>query len=74
MAVSQRRMRRTSPLGWLVIALGVMVVPVVTIFLINVMFGTSIPITVDTYLLTFAVYIVVFFVVGLFLMAAGRMR
>ncbi len=74
MASSVRRARRMNPMGWLVIAVGVLIVPVVTIFLINVMFGTSIPITLDTYLLTFAVYIVVFFVVGLFLMAAGRMR
>lgn len=74
MAMAARRRAHMSPLGWIVIALGVLVVPVVTIFLVNVMFGTSIPFTLDTYLLTFAVYIVVFFVVGLFLIAAGRMR
>lgn len=74
MAAPLRRAKHMNPMGWLVIALGVLIVPVVTIFLINVMFGTSIPFTLDTYLLTFAVYIVVFFVVGLFLMAAGRFR
>lgn len=74
MAMAARRGKHKSPMAWLLIAIGVMIVPVVTILLINVMFATSIPITVNTYLLTFAVYIVVFFVVGLFLIAAGRVR
>lgn len=72
MAAPYRRKRRMGPVGWLVTALGVLVAPLVTIFLVNTMFGTSIPFTTTTYLLTFAMYVVVLFVVGVFGMAGKR--
>lgn len=58
-------------LGWAVTALGVLAAPLITIFLVNVMFGVAIPLTLTNYLLMFAVYVVVLFVVGVFI-TAGR--
>lgn len=67
------RRRKMGPVGWLVTAAGVLVMPLVTIFLINTMFGTAIQLTEANYLLIFAVYIVVFFVMGAFLMAGRKL-
>ena len=72
MAQYAPRKRKMGIVGWLVTAVGVLVAPLVTIFLINTMFGTSIAYTTTNYLLTFAVYIVVLFVVGMFGIAGKR--
>ncbi len=66
------RRRGMSFIGWLVAALGVLVAPIVTIFLVNVMFGVTIPFTVTNYVLMFAVYVVVLFVVGVFITAGHK--
>ncbi len=71
MVVYARR-RRMGAVGWMVAALGVLVAPFVTIFLVNVMFGVEIPFTLTNYLLMFALYVVVLFVVGIFSMAGHK--
>lgn len=60
------RAMRMGMVGWLVTALGVLVAPLVTIFLVNTMFGTSIPLSLVNYMLVFAIFVVVLFVVGAF--------
>lgn len=74
MAGYVRKRQRMGPVGWIIVVFGILLLPLITLFLVNTMFGTSIPFTTDTYLLTFVIYVVVFFVLGLFLMAAGRFR
>lgn len=70
--VRYARRRGMGAVGWMVTAFGVLVAPLVTIFLVNVMFGVAIPFTATNYLLMFAMYVVVLFVVGLFGIAGKK--
>ncbi len=74
MAPYSRTRRGLSPVGWGIVLLGVAILPLIAIFLVNVMFGTQIPFTTTTYILTFVVFLVVFFVLGVVLTLAGRAR
>lgn len=63
-----------TALGWVIVIVSVAILPIIAIFLVNAMFGTQIPITTTNYVLTFVVFLVVFFVLGAGLTLAGRAR
>lgn len=63
-----------TALGWTILVVSVAILPLIAIFLVNVMFGTQIPYTTTTYILTFVVFLVVFFVLGVGMTLAGRAR